>query len=142
MLTQTELDAEFNPLSRAFALQQTIEELSSKLYGLQIEYNQIMLYCKEKKIEKHEGYSVFTRRKEIRKVDPKKFSELFPEENKLLVQKRAAFMGTELDKLIQSKLLPMILIQEAEELVGKIPLNNACTISVTEKITIVKEKEE
>jgi hypothetical protein len=140
VLTSKELDVDQHPLRHALAIQQAIERLQIELEGLQVEYNQIILHCKEKGISKQDGYTVCIRRREIRKVDPDLFARTFPEENVILVQKQAAFMGTELDKLVQSKVLPSITVKDAEELVGKIPLMKACVLSVSEKITIEEEK--
>lgn len=142
MLTSKELDIDEHPLRHALAIQQAIERLTMELEGLQVEYNQIILHCKYKGIDKQDGYALHTKRREMRKVDPDLFSRTFPEENSILVQKQAAFIGTELDKLVQSRVLPSITIKDAEELVGKIPLMKACVISVSEKISVVKESEE
>lgn len=113
-----------------------------ELDGLLIEYNQIINHCKEKGIGTQDGYTLYTKRKEIRRVDPDLFARTFPEENAILVRKQAAFIGTELDKLVQSRVLPSINVKDAEELVGKIPLMRACILSVSEKISVVKEGEE
>ena len=142
MLTSKELDVDEHPLRHALAIQQAIERLQIDLDGLLIEYNQIINHCKEKGIGKQDGYVLYTKRKEIRKVDPDLFARTFPEENAILIQKQAAFIGTELDKLVQSRVLPSINVKDAEELVGKIPLMRACILSVSEKISVVKESEE
>ena len=142
MLTSKELDVDEHPLRHALAIQQAIERLQIELDGLQVEYQQLILHCKEKAIERQDGYTLLTKRREIRKVDPDLFARTFPEANAHLVAKQAAFMGTELDKLVQSKVLPAIAVKDAEELVGKIPLMKACTLNVIEKITVVEEREE
>jgi len=142
MLTSKELDVDEHPIRHALAIQQAIERLQMELDGLLIEYNQIINHCKEKGIGKQDGYVLRTKKRMIRKVDPDLFARTFPEENAILVQKQAAFMGTELDKLVQSKVLPAITVKDAEELVGSIPLMKACVINVIEKVSIETEREE
>lgn len=142
MLTSKELSLDEHPLRHAHAIQQAIERLQIELEGLQVEYNQIILHCKEKGIVARDGYAIHTRRREIRKVDPDLFARTFPEANALLVQKQAAYMGSELDNLVQKKVLQSIKVQDAEELVGKIPLARACTINVVEQVSVVEEKVE
>jgi hypothetical protein len=142
VLTSKELDVDEHPLRHALAIQQAIERLTAELEGLQVEYNQIVLHCKEKGIGKQDGYALITKKRMIRKVDPDLFARTFPEENAILVQKEAAFIGTELDKLVQSKVLPSITVKDAEELVGSIPLMKACVVNVIEKVSIEKEREE
>jgi hypothetical protein len=63
----------------------------------------------------------------------------FPDANDILVSKYAAYIGTELDKLVTTKILPSIKIEDAKELVGNTILDKACEFSITEKISIVKE---
>ena len=131
-----------HPLSRASQLQELIENLKQEVAGKEVEYRQILEYCREHKIVSQDGFAVSTKLSTRRIVDPKKFAAMFPEENKILVAKLAAFMGTELDKLTVSKLLPNIRVEDAKELVGNRILDDACIISVSEKVTIVKEKEQ
>lgn len=142
MLTSKELDVDEHPLRHALAIQQAIERLTMELEGLQVEYNQIIEHCKEKGIGKQDGYVLARKSRGIRKVDPDLFARTFPEENAILVQRQAAFMGTELDKLVQSKVLPSITVKDAEALVGSIPLMKACTLNVVEKFTVEQEREE
>lgn len=142
MFTTTQLDEDAHPILHAFAIQNAIERLQNELAGLQIEYEQLIQKCKEKGIDKQDGLSIVVKRKGIRKVDPTLFARTFPAENALLVQKEAAFIGTELDKLVQTKILPKIAVKDAEELVGKIPLMKACTMSMTERTVIAKDGEE
>jgi len=142
MLTNTELDAEKHPLRHAHAIQLAMERLQMDLAGLQTEYNQLILYCKEKGIERQDGYTVSVKTDTRRKIDPELFARTFPDANNILVQKQAAFMGTELDKLVQTHILPAIKIEDAKELVGNFLLDKTCVISVTEKVKIVKERTE
>jgi hypothetical protein len=142
LLTSKELSLDAHPLRHALAIQQAIERLQIELEGLQVEYNQIILHCKEKAIERQDGLTMRTKRREIRKVDPDLFARTFPEANMHLVQKQAAYMGSELDNLVQKKVLQSISVKDAEELVGKIPLMKACTINVVEQVSVVEEKQE
>ena len=142
MLTNNELSLDAHPLRHALAIQQAIERLQIELEGLQVEYNQIILHCKEKAIERQDGLTIHTRRKEIRKVDPDLFARTFPEANQHLVQKQAAYMGSELDNLVQHKVLKSISVKDAEDLVGKIPLMKACTLNIVEQVSVVEEKQE
>lgn len=142
LLTNTELSLDKHPLKHALVIQQAIQRLQIELEGLQVEYNQIILHCKEKKIEKQDGLVIHTKRREIRKVDPDLFARTFPEANMHLVQKQAAYMGSELDNLVTKKVLQSISVKDAEELVGKIPLMKACVINVVEQVSVVEEKQE
>jgi hypothetical protein len=142
VLTSKELSLDEHPLRHALAIQQAIERIKTELEGLQVEYNQIILHCKEKAIERQDGLTMHVRKREIRKVDPDLFARTFPEANMHLVQKQAAYMGSELDNLVQKKVLQSISVKDAEELVGKIPLMKACTINVVEQVSVVEEKQE
>lgn len=139
MLTSKELSSDLHPLRHALAIQQAIERLQSELEGLKIEYEQLILHCKEKGIERQDGLSVMVRTKSIRKIDPELFARTFPDANLILIRKQMAYIGSELDNLVESKILSSITVKDAEELVGKIPLERACVLSVTEKVSIVKD---
>jgi hypothetical protein len=130
-----------HPLMEALALQEHIEHLKSELASAEVKYNQIVLHCKENSITSQDGFAMRTKQFTRRTIDPELFARTFPEENKLLVARHAAFIGSELDKLASSKILPSIRIEDAKELVGNTVLDKACLITVSEKITIVKEKE-
>jgi hypothetical protein len=128
-----------NPILRAVHIQDRIAQLKEELSGLEVEYNQIVLHCREHGYLSEAGYTISTKITPKRTIDPFLFANQFPEANQILVQKQAAFLGSELDKLVSMKILPSIRIEDAKELVGNTLLDSACRFSATEKTTIVKE---
>jgi hypothetical protein len=140
MLTTIQLLEMKNPIVRALTLQDQIAALKADLAGIEIEYNQIIMHCKEQGYLKEAGYVISTKITPKRTIDPYLFREQFPEANAILVQKQAAFLGSELDKLVALKVLPSIRIEDAKELVGNTMLDSACRFSATEKTSVVKEE--
>jgi hypothetical protein len=139
MMTNSQLSVHPHPLIYAFELQKKIQAMKDDIAGMEIEYNQIVIYCKEHGVTTQDGFVVRTRETIRRTISPELFARTFPEENELLVRKRAMFIGTELDKLVETKILPSIRIEDAKELIGNAMLDKACLITVSEKVTIVKE---
>jgi|WetSurMetagenome_2_1015567.scaffolds.fasta_scaffold02467_15 hypothetical protein len=139
MLTTIQLSEMKNPILKALRLQDQIAALKNDLAAAEVEYNQIIMHCREEGYLKEAGYVISTRITTKRVIDPTLFANQFPEANAHLVQKQAAFLGTELDKLVSMKILPSIRVEDAKELVGNTLLDSACRFTVSEKTTVVKD---
>lgn len=139
MLMNNELATHPHPLIYAYNLQKKIQAMKDDIAGMEVEFNQIILHCKEVGLMSQDGFVVKAKQTVRRTIDPVLFAMDFPDANDILVSKYAAFIGTELDKLITTKILPSIKIEDAKDLVGNVVLDKACKFSITEKISIVKE---
>jgi hypothetical protein len=134
-----ELDVHPHPLIYAYNLQKKIQAMKDDIAGMEVEYNQIVQYCTTVGLTNQDGFAIKAKQSIRRTIDPVLFAMDFPDANDILVSKYAAFIGTELDKLVTTKILPSIKIEDAKELVGNAILDKACKFSITEKISIVKE---
>jgi hypothetical protein len=141
MLTNAEIESLANPLEVAKKIQERIVRLKMELAGDETELNQIILYCKEKGISSKGGYAVRVQSREIRTIIPEKFRDLFPKENQELLSKYVAFVGRNLDNMVETRILPSINIKDAEQLVGSIELDDACNIKKYESVSIIAESE-
>lgn len=140
MFTSDQLKSIPDPLYLAYNLQEQIQECRDSLSALEVEYNQIVAYCRENGVVAHNGFAISVRPSVRRTIIPERFAELFPNENELLVAKHVAFVTTELDKVKETKILPMIRIEDTKNLVGDFPLSTACKFSTLERILVVKEE--
>jgi hypothetical protein len=139
MLTNTELTNLANPLQHAKELQDKIDSYQEQLDGLNIEFNQVVLFCREKNITEKEGYSLIISKKTTYKIDPKKFAKLFPDTNTNLIKKEIAFLNSEIKRIESEKVLSAINKKAVEKQVSKKELIKACNPTVSENTRIVKK---
>lgn len=137
MMLNTALEALENPLQTAYAIQHQIAELEMRLQGLKTDYAQVINFCRDKNKTDNGGYHLTVKVTERRSVNPKRFSELFPEANETLLQSHLAYMSTEIEKIHVSGILPSITVENAKKYVGDKELSTACDISRSEQVKIV-----
>jgi hypothetical protein len=140
MLTNSELAEIKNPLKYAKGLQDKLNTLQETLDGLTIEYNQVVLHCREKNIMEMDEYSLSITKKSTYKINPQKFAELFPDVNSILVKRELAYMTSEIKHLQDSKILSAITKKDVGKQVGKRALIPACDVSVSETIKVIEIK--
>ena len=140
MLTNSELTSDKNVMEHAYNIQHEIEHHKSVLAGLEVEYVQLINYMKKHGIERQGRLVLCIKRVERRKVDPELFAKTFPDANDIIVQNTAIALGIRRDDLISRKIMDAITVKEAEELVGKIPLEKAVVRSVTETPVIMMDE--
>jgi hypothetical protein len=142
MIQNEELISMPHPLIRAHRLQKHIEILKQELAGAETEYNQIVLHCREKKELDDGEYHLTVKSTTRHKIVPEKFAELFPEANTILLSLESKYIQSELDRLIEKRILPSIKMEDAKKHVGSVALLQACIPSVTEHVTITVDTQQ
>jgi hypothetical protein len=142
MFTNTQLRCFHNPVAVAYQCQEKVEKLKADLAAAEIEYNQVINHCRNNKVLEFEGFAIFVKPMPRRMIIPKTFARLFPEENKILVDKEVAFITTELNKIKETQVLLSIRIEDVKGMVADDILTQACVVAMNEKVTVRKAGEQ
>jgi hypothetical protein len=139
MFTDDELSTMPHPLRRAWLLQEHLKKLKNEIEGTTVEYNQIVWYLKNLGLKEDDHYLMLVKPSERRHLLPEKFKELFPEANDTLLQIEHTAMIEDAKKLLESKVIPGLTLDNAKMYVGDKEITKACEVVKTEKITFVQK---
>lgn len=125
-------------------IQKTLEILDDEFVALGKQFDDIVAKCNQLNIKENDFVYLKCKATERRSVHIPSFVALFPEAAKTHKEEAAIKMrlnfNKELDELVENG-LTKIRVEDAENLVGKIPLQKAVVISRTESYSIIEKNQ-
>jgi hypothetical protein len=121
-------------------IQKTLEILNEEKASLELQFNAIVDKCNRLHIKENDFVYLNCKASERRSIHVPSFAAAFPGAMKTLREREAARIGRSLEELME-KGVTAITVKDAEELVGKIPLQPVVVISRTEHYSIIEKNQ-